>query len=338
MTTQAPSIDGAGPSVVFELGTAFCTAKCLLTALELSLFTVLGDDELTAEELRVKLDLHPRGTRDFLNVLAALGLLENNGGRYRNSALAGRHLVRSNDGYVGGFLERANHMLYPAWGRFGEMLRNGKPTAEADYMEMIKEPTRLRGFLGMMDALTSLIVPELAKALDWTVYRSVVDVGGARGNLTGGLVKAHPHLAGTVFDLPEMRSPFEEHMRTLGVEGNATFHAGDFFTDPIPPADVVVIGHVLHDWSPDECRMLVRKAFDAVRPGGKLVVYDRMLDEEGADLTNLIISLDMMLTTPGGAEYPASEYQSWFTEAGFSTTEVAPLGENDTVVIGHKAG
>ncbi|MGW4829031.1 methyltransferase [Amycolatopsis japonica] len=338
MTTHAPSIQGQGPSAVFEIGTAFCTAKCLLTALELSLFTVLGDGELTAEELRVKLDLHPRGARDFFNVLAGLGLLENTGGHYRNSPLADRHLVRSNDGYVGGFLERANHMLYPAWGRFGEMLRTGKPTAEADYMEMIKEPNRLRSFLGMMDALTSLIVPELAKALDWSAYRTVVDVGGARGNLAGGLVKAHPHLAGTVFDLSEMRSPFDEHMRALGLEGQIAFQAGDFFTDSIPPADVVVIGHVLHDWSPDECRMLVRKAFNAVRPGGKIVVYDRMVDEQGTDLTNLIISLDMMLTTPGGAEYTPSEYQSWLIEAGFDTTEVAPLGENDTVVIGHKAG
>lgn len=338
MTTHAPSIEDQGPSVVFEIGTAFCTAKCLLTALELSLFTVLGDGELTAEELRVKLDLHPRGARDFFNVLAGLGLLENNGGRYRNSPLADRHLVRSNDGYVGGFLERANHMLYPAWGRFGEMLRTGKPTAEADYLEMIKEPNRLRSFLGMMDALTSLIVPDLAKAVDWTAYRTVVDVGGARGNLSGGLVKAHPHLAGTVFDLPEMRSPFDEHMSALGLEGRVTFQPGDFFTDPIPSADVVVIGHVLHDWSPDECRSLVRKAFDAVRPGGKIVVYDRMVDEQGTDLTNLIISLDMMLTTPGGAEYTPAEYQSWLTEAGFSATEAAPLGENDTVVIGHKAG
>ncbi|WP_340682664.1 methyltransferase [Amycolatopsis coloradensis] len=338
MTTSASSVDAAGPSAVFELGTAFCTAKCLLTALELSLFTVLGDDEMTAEELRVKLDLHPRGTPDFLDVLAALDLLEKNDGRYRNSALAGRHLVRTGDGYIGGFLERANHMLYPAWGRFGEMLRTGKPTAEADYMEMIKEPNRLRSFLGMMDALTTLIVPELARAIEWTAYRSMVDVGGARGNLTGGLIKAHPHLSGTVFDLPEMRTPFDEHMRALGLEEKTTFQAGDFFTDPIPSADVVVIGHVLHDWSPDECRALVRKAFDAVRPGGKLVVYDRMVDEEGTDLTNLIISLDMMLTTPGGAEYPPSEYQGWLTEAGFGSTEVAPLGENDTVVIGHKAG
>lgn len=337
MTTTAASPDLSTPGAIFELGTAFCTAKCLLTALEVGLFTELDAESMTRQQLCDRLALHPRGMRDFLSVLVALGLLDKDGEHYRNSAAAAHHLVRDKPSYIGGFLERSNHMLYPAWGKFTHMLRTGEPTADADYMEMIKDPRMLRRFLGMMDALTGLIGPELAGSFEWGAYRSMVDIGGARGNLAASVVTVHPHLQGGVFDLPEMQEPFSEHMAELGLAGQLRFHPGNFFTDDLPTADVLTIGHVLHDWSDAECRHLVRKAYDAIAPGGALVVYDRMLDEECTDLTNLIISLDMMLTTPGGAEYTVSEYQGWLVEAGFGDISARPLGEHDTMLVGYKA-
>ncbi|HEX6871397.1 MAG TPA: methyltransferase, partial [Micromonosporaceae bacterium] len=170
----------------------------------------------------------------------------------------------------------------------------------------------------------------------WRDYTSVVDVGGARGNLIASVARAHPHLTATVFDLPQVQPFFDEHMATLGLTGRIGFHPGSFFTDPLPNADVLVIGHVLHDWSPEQRQDLVRSAYRSVRDGGVLVVYDPMLDEDRPSALNLVISLDMLLTTAGGAEYRPSECRQWMVDAGFTDVTSSPLGFSDTMVVGRK--
>ena len=148
--------------------------------------------------------------------------------------------------------------------------------------------------------------PELALVGGTEFHRRLVDVGGARGNLVAQLVRAHPHLTACVFDLPEMADPFAEHVRTLVPDGQVTFRAGDFFADPLPEGDVLILGHVLHNWSPEERQLLIGKAFAAVRPNGWLLVYDAMLDEEPTDLARILVSINMLLVTSGGSEYPVS--------------------------------
>jgi len=336
MKSQLSPAADTDPAAIIRLGTAFCQAKAVLTAVELGLFTTLSEAPGTAEELTERLGLQPRGTRDFLDLLVSLELLERAGGRYRNAASADHHLVQGKPTYVGGFLARANHNLYPAWGRLTEALKTGKPQSESDFMEMIKEPARLRRFVGMMDALTDMLGPRLAQAFDWSTVDSVLDVGGARGNLASHLARAHPALHASVFDLPEMRPLFDENVAGLGLTDRMRFHGGDFFADALPEAGVVVIGHVLHDWAADERRTLVEKAFTAVRPGGALLVYDRMLDNPPTDLDNLVISLDMLLTTPGGEEYPVDECVAVLESVGFTGVVAKPLGSHDTLVIGYK--
>lgn len=337
MTTKTAG--AAGPQAFYEIGMAFTKAKVLLTALELRLFSALHEGgPATERQLRDRLGLDERGASDFLNALVGLGVLELEDGRYGNTPAADRHLVPEEPGYVGGFLERSNHMLYPAWGRLTEALRTGRPQAEADFTDMITDPVRLEAFLGMMDSLNGMLAPKLAAAFDWSGYETVADIGGARGNLAGNIVKAHAHLRGKVFDLPPMEPFFSEHMRRLGVEGRVSFHAGDFFVDQLPEADVLVIGHALHDWAPDERRAIVKKAFQAVRPGGALLVYDPMVDEHPADPGNYLISLSMLLTTDGGSEYTAQECGSWMEEAGFTVASVQPLGFGDTLVTARKDG
>jgi hypothetical protein len=335
MTSNVP--DTVSPAAIIRLGTAFCQAKTVLSAVELGLFTALHDGPATAGQLCDRLDLHPRGTTEFLGLLVALGLLERADGRYRNSAGADRHLVSGEPFYVGGFLERASQNLYPAWGHLTEALRTGRPQAETDFTHMIRDPSKLRRFLGMMDALTGLLAPELVQAFDWSMHASVADIGGARGNLVAHLVKAHPHLEAHVFDLPHLEPFFHEHMTALGLAEKVQFWPGDFFAaDPLPQADVLILGHVLHDWAPQERQVLADKAFQTIQPGGALLVYDRMLDEELTDPENLVISLDMLLTTRGGSEYTAHECRGYLETAGFAATSAQPLGDHDILVIGRK--
>jgi hypothetical protein len=332
------------PSDIKRLGNAFCHAKLLLTASEVGLFADLdthgGPDGSTAAEVGVRLGLHERGLADFLDALVVLGLLTRYQGRYAATEATRRHLVPGRPTYIGGFLNRANTVLYPAWGNLTAALRTGEPQVpsaqDGEFERMLSEPRQQAQYLRMMDAVNTQLAPLLADAVDWSRFRSLVDVGGARGNLAAHLVLAHPHLTATVFDLPVMAGPLAEHMAELRPPSAVAFVGGNFFVDPLPAGDLLVIGHVLHNWSPEERQLLVKKAFAAVNPGGALLVYDAMLDDEPTDLARLVVSLNMLLVTKGGSEYPATECRRWLADAGFVDVRSQALGSADTLVLGRK--
>jgi SAM-dependent methyltransferase len=125
-------------------------------------------------------------------------------------------------------------------------------------------------------------------------------------------------------------------MAALGRTGAVSFTGGDFFADPMPAADVIIMGHVLHDWAPKERADLVAAAYRAVRPGGALLVYDPMVDESSGDVYNTMVSLNMALMSPGGSEYPLAECTQWLRQAGFGPCESRPIGDHDTLVIAPK--
>ncbi|MER6666870.1 methyltransferase [Amycolatopsis japonica] len=325
------------PAGILRLANAFCDAKALLTAVELGLFTTLRSHPASQDEIRRSLGLHGRGLSDWLDLLVGLGLLERDGDRYRNAAGAGKYLVRGEKAYIGGFLDRSNRNLYPAWGKLGEALRTGKPQSGSDFLAMIDDPKTLGQFADMMDALTRVLGPQLIAAYDgWAGYRSVLDVGGCRGYLVSQIVQAHPNLTGQVFDLPQLSPLFGELAAESGLTDKLAFHPGDFFVDPMPSADIVIIGHALHDWHPEQRKFLVHKAFDSVNPGGVLLVYDRMLDDDPRQVENLVISLDMLLVTDGGSEYTVTELREHAESAGFDSVEDRPLSDYDTLVVCQK--
>lgn len=329
--------DTGTPAGILRLANAFCDAKALLTAVELGLFTTLSARPATCDEIRQLLGLHGRGLSDWLNLLVGLGMLERDGGTYRNAPGAGRYLVRGEPEYIGGFLERSNRNLYPAWAKLGEALRTGEQQSGSDFLAMIGDAKLLGQFADMMDALTRVLGPQLVEAYDgWGDYRSVLDVGGCRGQLAAQVVGARPHLAGHVFDLPQMEPLFDKLAAERGLADKLTFHPGDFFVDPLPTADIVIIGHALHDWPPVQRKFLVHKAFESVHPGGVLLVYDRMLDDDPSHVENLVISLDMLLVTEGGSEYTVTELRESARSAGFDPVEDRPLGDYDTLVVCHK--
>ncbi|GAA1858899.1 methyltransferase [Asanoa iriomotensis] len=329
-------------SKIVELGMAFCGSKVMLSAVELGLFTVLHEGAQTEEQLRRRLELHGRGVRDFLNALVRMGLLAHTGESFANTELSDRYLVRGASTYMGSFLDRANRVLYGAWGNFTDALRTGE--AQLDqvrargnmFSNLYENPDAMRDFLAMMDGLNSILGPLLARAFDWSGHRSVVDIGGARGNLVASLIKAHPHLEATVFDLPPVEAAFTEHMAAIGLADRTTFRGGDFFSDPLPEGDVLIIGHVLEDWNNEQRQLLLKNAYAAVRPGGALLVYDPMLDDELSGLTNLLTSLTMLVATRGGGEYTSVDCQRWLREAGFQDTSAAALGSSDILVVGRK--
>jgi SAM-dependent methyltransferase len=336
--TESIVHDTKSAAGIIRLGNAFCDAQALLTAAQLDLFTVLADHgPASLERVRELLGLHGRGLRDFLRLLVALGLLEHADGRYRNAPNAARYLVGEQQPSVAGFLRGLGSNLYPVWAGLTETLRTGAPRSTGERFEdMLNDPDALLRYARMMDGLIQVVGPLLIKAAEFHDARTVLDVGGCRGNLISQLLTAHPHLHGIVFDLPQMRPLFDSYTAEHGVADRARFQAGDFFADPLPAADVIVLGHVLHNWRAEAREHLVRAAFQALNPGGTLLVHDRMLDDEQSNVDNLLASLMMALVTEEGAEYPIAELRDLAHATGFDSVRHQQLDDNETLVSCHK--
>ncbi|WP_131737002.1 methyltransferase [Actinomadura roseirufa] len=349
--TQAPPFP---PAKVYALSTAFWQTKLIMTASQLGVFEKLSTGPASLEQLAEALTLQPTALHDFLDALVALELLERDGGRYSNSAEADFYLVPGKRYYMGHYLTFVDNFMRPTWDGLDEVLRTGRPQApqppERPQPEAApgKEGTEFfehtyasadlqRMFMEAQDSLSSEIAWEISRRIDWSRWTRLVDLGGARGNTAGILLQAHPHLTATVFDMPPIEPLFHEHMERLGVHDRAAYQGGDWFQDPLPEGDALLCGHALHNWTAEQRKTVIGKAYDAVRPGGVFMVHDLMIDEDRNRLNPLMLSLAMTLSV-GGSGYKASECIGWMREAGFTDVEAVLLQDYDghTVVLGHK--
>jgi O-methyltransferase domain/Dimerisation domain len=345
-TDIAQSEDAAGmmtPERIMQVGLGFWGSKVLLSAVGLGLFTVLARAPLDAEALRARLGLHPRGARDFFDALVALGFLEREeDGRYSNAADAELFLDREKPSYIGGMLEMADARLYPFWGSLTEGLRCGEPQNEAkvgdDWFNVLySDAERLQQFMHAMTGLSMGASLAIAAKFPWERYQTFVDVGGAEGGLAVELARAHEHLTGTVFDLEPVEPLFRRYAGAQGVSDRLRFEAGDMLSDPFPAADVITMGHILHDWSLEQRRDLLRKAYAAVPDGGAVVVFDAVIDDERRqNAFGLLMSLNMLIETPAGSDYTGADCRGWMEEAGLRETYVEHLAGPDSMVVGLK--
>jgi hypothetical protein len=331
------------PERLMQLGLGFMASKTLLSAIELNLFTLLANGPLDQQQLTVALSLHGRGAQDFLDTLVALGMLEREDGRYRNTPETDHFLVRGKLTYLGGLLEMANERLYPFWGSLTEGLRTGLPQNEAKtggpglFETLYDDPERLSLFLGAMTGLSMGASMAIAEKFPWKDYQTVADVGGAQGGLLVQLCLAHPHLRGNNFDLPVVGPIFEEYVASNGLSDRLGFLSGNFFDDPLPNADVITMGHILHDWDLNQKRMLLGKAYDALPKGGALIVFEALIDDDRRqNAFGLLMSLNMLIETPGGFDYTGRDCSEWMRDAGFSSTRVEQLAGPDSMVVGIK--
>lgn len=330
-------------SKILDVATGYWASRTLLSAIELDLFTHLGSGEQDVDALVGELGLHPRGARDFFDALVALGFLTRDGDRYRNTRESRMFLDRAKPLYIGGSFAMSMPRLWGAWGGLTDALRTGEPQFDGAekstdvFSALYAEPGLRDRFLESMAGASAAAGMALARSKLWGDYRTFVDVGTALGTVPVQIAKAQPHLRGTGFDLPAVREPFESYVADRGLADRIRFRGGDFFADPLPEADVVIMGHVLHDWDIGEKRELIARAYDAVPDGGMLLIYEALIDDERqCGEFGLLMSLNMLVDTPGGFNFTAGECTDWLRSAGFSQVRVEPLAEPDSLVIAVK--
>jgi hypothetical protein len=330
------------PDAIMQLGFGYWGSKTLLSAVELGLFTELAKGPLALEDIRARLHLHERSVSDFLDALVALGMLNREQGTYANTPATDLYLDRAKPTYIGGMLEMMSARLFRFWADLTEGLKTGQPQNEAKhggdlFGTLYSDPKRLEQFLSAMTGLSLGIAHAMAGKFPWSKYRSFVDVGVAQGGLPVVLAQTHKHLTGIGADLPVVGPIFDKYVASHGLQDRLKFAKLDFFKEPFPKAEVVIMGHILHDWDLPTKKLLLRKAYDALPAHGALIVFEAIIDDERrGNAFGLLMSLNMLIETPGGFDYTGADCAAWIREAGFRQTRVEHLSGHDSMVIGVK--
>jgi hypothetical protein len=331
------------PEKIMQLFWGFTASKTLLSAVELRVFARLSNGPLSLEQLTAAVGIHQRAARDFFDTLVTLGMLEREGNVYSNTPETEMFLVQGKPSYIGGMLEMANERLYPFWGDLTEGLKTGLPQNEIKrggpglFEALYNDPTKLRLFLGAMTGLSMGASIAIAQKFPWKNYKTVLDVGGAQGGLVVQIALHNDHITGGILDLPMVGPVYEEYVASFGLQDRLKFRSLDFFKEPLPHADVITMGHILHDWNLEEKKMLLRKAYEALPDGGALIVFEALIDDERRkNAFGLLMSLNMLIETPGGFDYTGADCSGWMREAGFRETRVEHLVGPDSMVIAIK--
>jgi O-methyltransferase domain/Dimerisation domain len=325
-----------------QVAFGFMASKVLFSAMELGLFTELAKGPLECDEIRKRLELHPRSVRDFLDALVALGMLKRRERIFSNTSETDFYLDRAKATYIGSFFEMWNVRGYPFWGSLSEALRTGKPQNEIKggediFTAVYAKSDRLRLFLRSMTGHSLPSAMAIARQFPWEKYRTFADIGTAEGCLPVQVALSNPGLVGEGLDLPMVRPFFEENVESFGLQDRIRFREGDFFQDSLPGADVLVMGMILHDWSLDEKLALLKKAYDALPNGGALIVYEHLIDDERRkNIAGLLMSLTMLIEGQAGFDYTGADCCGWMREAGFKETYVEPLTAIESMVVGVK--
>ena len=335
------------PARIMEVGVGFWASRTLLSAVEIGLFTLLAKGALSGEEMVERLGLHPRAVPDFPDALLALGFLERDGdgpsARYRNTPETARFLDRGSADYIGGILEMMAARLYAFWANLTEALHSGEPqneikaTGEPMFAKLYEDPKRLEQFLSAMEGASAANFRALAHRFDFSRYRTLCDVGGASGQLSRLVAEANPHLRCISFDLPEVSAIAERKNAAAGLAGRIETRSGDFFLDPLPKADVVTMGMILHDWNLEKKRELIAKAYEALPPGGAFIAIEALIDDaRRKNAFGLLMSLNMLIEFGDAFDYTAADFIGWCREAGFQRFEVIPLAGNSSAAVAYR--
>jgi hypothetical protein len=335
------------PDAILHTAFGFWNSKVLLTAVTFDLFTKLGERRMTGSQIGNELGLHPRGVADFLDALVAMKFLEREGegadAKYFNTPATALYLDRESPRYIGGILEMLNARLFKYWHDLPEALRTGQPQNETKhgekgiFDELYADPSKLEQFLDAMSGLSRINFEALAGKFDFSRYRTLCDVGGATGLLSIEVAKKHPHIECISFDLPPVEPVARKHIAAAELSNRVRIAAGDFFQDPLPKADVITMGMILHDWNLEKKMKLIRAAYDALPSGGAFIAIEALIDNARREnVFGLLMSLNMLIEFGDAFDYSAADFEKWCREVGFKRFEVIRLAGPSSAAIAYK--
>jgi SAM-dependent methyltransferase len=321
--------DGISLNEITELSRAFQKSRIFLTAYEMDVFTVLGDDRKSSKEISDAINADHRGTDRLLNALCALKVLTKSGDQYKNSPVAAHFLVKGKPGYQAGLMHTVH--LWNSWDTLTDAVRNGglvrqEPVEGRDNAWFV-------AFIAAMHGRAAKEAPELVSKLDLSEVSRVLDVGGGSGAFAMAFVRASESIRATVFDLPNVVSLTQGYIEKEGLGHRIDTVAGDYNKDELPQGyDLTFLSAIIHSNSPKQNQALFTKISGALNAGGKIVVSDIIMnDDRTSPEFGAIFALNMLVNTTSGDTFTESEVKSWMKAAGMSFVE-----RNGGVMIGKK--
>lgn len=356
-----PDQSNLSPNRIFQVAFRFWFSRVLLTAVELGLFTALEESvtgSMTKKEIRKALGLKCRGSAlsCFLESLIACNMLEqslNQGPSSEKSAVAysctkatALFLDRRKTTFVGGILDMCSQRLFHFWADLPEALKTGIMQNEARetgwqmFAELYSVPSRLKTFMEAMMGISAGNFMTFAAKFDFASYKTMVDIGGATGQLASFVAMQNKHMTSLIStDLTPVGPLAKKWIRKWGTEDRVNFLASDFMLEDFPAGDVITMGMILHDWGMETKKMLIRKAYKALPPGGAFVAIEAIIDDERRQNTHgMCMSLNMLIEfgADEGFDFSHADFNKWCLEAGFRRTEVMPLLGPSSAVIAYK--
>jgi hypothetical protein len=341
--------DHPTPENIMKIGTGFWASKVLLTAVNFELFTKLAESKsMSAAEIKSALHLKSsdRNVFDFLDTLLAFGFLNREGiletARYSNNADTDFFLDKKKPSYLGGILEMMNNRLYDFWSNLEEGLRTGLPQNEAKsggnlFEAIYKDPEHLKSFIHAMTGIQMGNFMTFAQAFDFSKYKTLADIGGSGAMLSVMVAKHQAYMSCVSFDLPPVAPIAQGNVNHFHLAEKVKIAAGDFFNDPIPSADVIVMGNILHDWDEPTKLTLIQKAYDALPAGGAFVAIEGIIDNERKkNVFGLMMSLNMLIETGKGFDFTFDDFNTWTKAVGFTSTALLPLAGPSSAAIAYK--
>jgi hypothetical protein len=332
---------------ILEMAFSFWSSKVLLTAVEFGVFTLLEQGPLTGHELGVQFGLHPRGVQDFFDALVAMKFLaregDGDGARYSNTAASSLYLNQESPRYIGGILAMLNDRLFKFWHDLPTALRTGRPQNEVKhgakgiFEELYEDVPKLEQFMGAMTGLSRINFEAFATVFDFSRFQTLCDVGGATGLLSIEVAKRNPHLQCVSFDLPQVEPIAQRHIAAAGLSDRVRTASGDFFKDPLPQADIITMGMILHDWNLERKMHLIRAAYEALPENGALVAIEALIDDSRREnLFGLLMSLNMLIEFGDAFDFTGADFRKWCREVGFRRFDVIHLAGPTSAAIAYK--
>jgi len=329
---------GVPPHVdVIRMATAFWVSALVYTMAKIDLADRLAAAPQSAASLAAALGFPARTLHRFMRTLASLGLLTQHADDTFGLTPHGETLKTGAPGSARAtVLTMASPMIWQAFGDIEYSLRTGLPAVEKAlgmnmFEYLAQHPDQAALFSESMVGIHGGEPPAVAEAYDFSPMGTIVDVGGATGNMLGHILARHPQPQGVLFDRPHVVSEAPALLARHGVSDRVRIEPGDFFESVPAGGDAYILSHIIHDWTEAQCQTILGNCRRAMRPGARLLIVEFVLPDgptpHFGKLTDMV-----MLTCPGGEERTAEEYRTLLASAGLAMTRVVPTASDVSIV------
>jgi hypothetical protein len=324
------------PEEILKLAQGFMESRILQSAAQLNLFTILQESPLSGKEAAEKTGCDVRALSILLDAITAMGLLVKRNGRYQCDGAVARLLAEESPDSI---LPMVLHMasLWPRWSRLTDIVK-GIPAAKEEY-DFSREGKELRAFIGAMHSIGMPLAKKIVAAVNPGASRALIDIGGGSGTYTIAFLRAVPEMKAVLFDLPEVIEMARERLGYEGLLDRTTLAEGSFHLDEFPGEnDLALISAIIHSNSLEENLALYQKTYRSLKPGGRILIRDHIMDpgrvrpKDGA-----VFAINMLVGTSGGSTYTYEEIKTGLSQAGFTRIQLLQQGEHmDGIVEGFK--